>query len=421
MKYVLLTLTVTMFFAAFACAHTEVKVEDGLVKVTTSAGDKLVHPGQKASFKTGQNPDVRIDDPIVDDAIVLYKIAKQEREDTDIKYTLTSIQSFVIENTGKARGAFATDFPNNASAASNMCLLGETLITNEKKYYSLDGMLLDYQKDEVAPYKGYYYVNFPEPVPAGESFEFVSTFEMDVRLDSLKKDDYYEFTAGDGSPHSLAFYRIVLPEGAEFLECTGNVDLLKVDSHYGRVGLTIKGHKSDSGSHYTIKFNLNDDLLAKPEDDAVDYEEVAMTYNAFEKKAKEILEESGGNTLKAYDFMKEQEYQWPKGWRQMGIQLVEAGHYEQAFECFQWITDNMNRYENPYAICAIVWQGHLLDMQGKRQQAIEKYELALATMKNYGRGPIRHDQWGIVLSRKWIQKRMTDPFTENMMGKPAGS
>ena len=415
MKYFLVTTAVSIAFMSIACGYTEVIVEDGLVKVSTTAGEKLVHPGQKASFKFGQSPDVKIDDPIVDDAIALYKIAKQERQTSDIDYTLTSIQSFVLENNGKAHGAFAVQFPTNIT--SDICILGETIITDEQRYYSLEGELLDYQIDQIAPYRGYYYVNFPEPVPAGKSFEFISTFEFDIKPLTLKKDNYYELTAGEGTPNCLAYYRIVLPKGAEFLECTGNVDLIKIDSHYAKVGLTIKGRKGSSGSHYTIKYTLDDKFLEEPDDDAFDMNEAINADRALQEETKEIMSRSGGDLLKVYEFIKKQKFQWPKRLQKLGIRLVDAGYFGEALECFKKTTDNLNRYENPYGICAIAWHGHLLDMAGKRDQAIEKYNLVLKILEKYERGPTRHDQWGIVLNRKWFRDRLEIPFTQEMLKK----
>jgi tetratricopeptide (TPR) repeat protein len=417
-KMLLICAMLAMLQAVTLGQKTEVKVNDGLVRVSTEAGEQLVHPGQKACLQEGKSPDVKIDDPIVDDAIALYKIAKEERQNSDENYSLISIQSYAIENNGKAHGGFVTEFTNYRDTAMDLCLLGETIMLHKKQYFSLDGRSLDFQEDKIAPNLGFYYVNYPEEVVPGDAFEFVSTFEVDVDLASLNKGDHYEFTAGEGSPNCLAYYRIVLPEGAEFLECTGDVDLLKIDSHYGRIGLTIKGHRGKSGSHYTIKFNIDDEFLEKPEDDAHNVLKMnTESHNALESEAKKILAESGGDWLKVYDFAKEKEYQWPKGLRYLGIKLIESGNYDQAYDCFQQITDIMNRHENPYALCAIIWQGHLLDMEGKRKEAIEKYQTALDILPRYGRGPKKYDQWGIVLNKVWIEARLKEPFKEEMLEK----
>lgn len=394
---------------------TEVKVNEGLVKVQTNAGEQYVHPGQIASLQAGENPNVKIDDPIVDDAIALFKIAKQERDKGETCYSLLSVQSYMLENNGQAHGALATEFTNHREYAMDLCLLGETTILDQGKAYSLDGVLLDYDIDIIAPNLGFYYLHYPCKVEPGDAFEFITTFELGIQLQSLNKGDHYEFTAGEGTPNNLAYYRLILPKGAEFLECTGNVDVLKIDSHYGRVGLTIKGHKSGNGSHYTVKFNLDDSLVEKPKKRAHDFRQLQNSQSAEKARLKKVLEESGGDWLEVYEFVIENDYRWPKGLHHVALKLVEAGHYEQALDLYRRVENNMSRIENPYSLESIIWQGHLLDMQGKRQQAIEKYQTALGVYPRYGRGCTRCDQWGILLNEDWVKERLEKPFTKEML------
>lgn len=395
---------------------TEVKVNEGLVKVQTDTGERLVHPGQIASLRQGKNPDIKIDDPLVDDAIALYEAAKKERADGGIDYSLISVQSYAIENNGKAHGAFATEFTNYRDYPMNLCLIGETFMPKENKYYGMDGQKLDFESDAIAPNLGFFYLHYPTTVKPSDAFEFVATFEMNANLSSLKKaDGHYEYTAGEGTPDSLAYYRVILPKGAEFIECRGNVDLLKVDSNYGKVGLTIKGHKSRHGSKYTIVFNIKDEYLLDAEQDALNYSNIQQMTAQFQSEIETVLAESKGDWLKVYDYVVEKDYKWVKALSQLAIQLVMSGHYEQALDIYTRIVNSMNRTENPYALTAIIWQGHLLDMQGKRQEAIEKYKTALDIYPRYARGPSCYDQWGIILNEDWVKERIRKPFTEQML------
>jgi hypothetical protein len=50
--------------------------------------------------------------------------------------------------------------------------------------------------------------------------------------------------------------------------------------------------------------------------------------------------------------------------------------------------------------CAIVWQGHLPDLLGRREEAAGKYTEALE--RDTGR-TVRHDQDGMKLDRAWVQ------------------
>ena len=408
---VLLVLQSTMFGQ-----KTEVKVNEGLVRVQTDTGEQFVHPGQIASLELGKNPDVKIDDPIVDDAIELYNIAKAERANSDVGYSLVSIQSYAIENNGKAHGAFATEFTNYRKYDMNLCLLGETFMPKEKKYYSMDGKLLDFEQDTIAPNLGFYYLHYPTMVKPGDAFEFVATFEMDAALRALKNSQgHYEYNAGEGTPNSLAYYRIILPEGAEYLECTGNIDVVKIDSHYGRVGLTIKGHKSNNGSHYKVVFDLADEYLEEPEEDALNYNDMRKLMEDFQAEIQNVMTESDGDILKVYDYVVQHDYKWVKAMAELNKQLLAKGYYTEAMDVCSRIEKGMNCKENPYALEAIIWQGHLLDMQGERDEALVKYNEALGIYPRYGRGATRHDQWGIVLNEEWVRERLETPFTKEMM------
>ncbi len=64
---------------------------------------------------------------------------------------------------------------------------------------------------------------------------------------------------------------------------------------------------------------------------------------------------------------------------------------------------------------ALVWQGHILDLQQERAKAVEKYQQALA-MDDKAAGT-RHDQWGIVLNKDWVKERLKTPFTVEMLKK----
>ncbi len=56
----------------------------------------------------------------------------------------------------------------------------------------------------------------------------------------------------------------------------------------------------------------------------------------------------------------------------------------------------------------LVWQGHLLDLVNQREEALACYQEALKH-----RAPddgVRHDQFGMVIDRAWIQERIKTPF-----------
>lgn len=54
-----------------------------------------------------------------------------------------------------------------------------------------------------------------------------------------------------------------------------------------------------------------------------------------------------------------------------------------------------------------VWEGLLLDLLGRRSEALAAYEDA---RKQPGEPTIRHDQWGMTLTKAWVEERLKTPF-----------
>lgn len=81
--------------------------------------------------------------------------------------------------------------------------------------------------------------------------------------------------------------------------------------------------------------------------------------------------------------------------------LYDVGRYLEALTVFQKM-ENVDGAEG----AALVWQGQMLDLLGKREEALTAYQKStnfdLAT---------RHDQYGIILGKKYVAKRLESPFT----------
>ncbi|MHC4552541.1 MAG: tetratricopeptide repeat protein, partial [Planctomycetota bacterium] len=121
---------------------------------------------------------------------------------------------------------------------------------------------------------------------------------------------------------------------------------------------------------------------------------------------------AGPDALQLYDDIAKSNLDDVKDWVHMGIKLVGSGYYDQAMDCF--IRGEQGGSTHSYLFCSVVWQGHLLDIQHNREKAIEKYSQALE-MNDDEIGRMRHDQWGIVLTKDWVQKRLETPFSEEML------
>ncbi|MFA6240689.1 MAG: hypothetical protein WC655_07165, partial [Candidatus Hydrogenedentales bacterium] len=90
----------------------------------------------------------------------------------------------------------------------------------------------------------------------------------------------------------------------------------------------------------------------------------------------------------------------------VGMALYDVKRYDEGLEVF-------NAYEKVATNdvergIALVWQGHLLDLLGKRQEAIAAYKKAAGLSVDQ---TIRHDQFGIGYNlREYPKERMETPF-----------
>ena len=105
----------------------------------------------------------------------------------------------------------------------------------------------------------------------------------------------------------------------------------------------------------------------------------------------------------------------PTLWMDLGLKLVGGEYWIEAMDAFS--RSEALSGDDPSRVTTVVWQGHIYDVQGERDKALAKYKEALQmVMGDYS---MRHDQWGIVINREWIENRMKDPFVPQMIGKEA--
>ena len=93
-------------------------------------------------------------------------------------------------------------------------------------------------------------------------------------------------------------------------------------------------------------------------------------------------------------------------WFKLGMVIFEGGYLDEAFTCFERIM-NLTA-PSDYIFMAKTWFGNIRDAQGKREEAISFYKIALEAAPNDSGW--RHDQFGIQSSREWIENRLKSPF-----------
>ena len=94
-------------------------------------------------------------------------------------------------------------------------------------------------------------------------------------------------------------------------------------------------------------------------------------------------------------------------WTRLGLLLYETAQYTEALDAFQTVAREAG--SSGYAApLAAVWQGHVLDLLGRREEALAAYREALK--KWPADFVLRHDQWGMKIDRKWVEDRQAIPF-----------
>ncbi len=92
----------------------------------------------------------------------------------------------------------------------------------------------------------------------------------------------------------------------------------------------------------------------------------------------------------------------------LGFALYDAQRYEDALVVFERMAKATNAEAEDRAV-AVTWQGHMLDLLGKREEAIARYREVVAMGLDWG---VRHDQYGLSYDfTPYAQERMEMPFT----------
>ena len=94
-------------------------------------------------------------------------------------------------------------------------------------------------------------------------------------------------------------------------------------------------------------------------------------------------------------------------WVKLGMALYDGKYYSEALEAFQRVGLS-EKSEAIVRFVSLVWQGQLLDLLGRRDEALDRYGRALKL--DIGGSAMRHDQYGMIINRKWAEERLKTPF-----------
>jgi len=105
------------------------------------------------------------------------------------------------------------------------------------------------------------------------------------------------------------------------------------------------------------------------------------------------------------------------GWLNLGLRLYDGGAYTEALECFER-TASLPKASDLDRFGGLVWQGHVLDLLGRREEALARYRDALKVNIGPG-GCIQHGQYGLLINRAWAEARLKMPFDRRAMSVAA--
>jgi len=91
----------------------------------------------------------------------------------------------------------------------------------------------------------------------------------------------------------------------------------------------------------------------------------------------------------------------------LGMCLYDGEHYKESLQIFRKCADFSRENKSNSLFCHLTWQGHVLDLLNRRDEALKCYEEAL---RHCGSRTVRHDQYRMRTNRDWIEQRLKEPF-----------
>lgn len=114
----------------------------------------------------------------------------------------------------------------------------------------------------------------------------------------------------------------------------------------------------------------------------------------------------GEKALEVFHRAKQENIALSRAWFSLGLTLWYQELYNEALEAFDGAIHGRGAY-TIVKYASLAWQGHILDTLGKREEAIEKYEQALAL--DIGDSYMQHS-YIVWIDNQWVRRRIQTPF-----------
>jgi len=112
---------------------------------------------------------------------------------------------------------------------------------------------------------------------------------------------------------------------------------------------------------------------------------------------------AGAAALEVYRKARELKIDDADVWAKLGLLLYDGRYYQEALAAMAQLSQG----DSEWRFMGLVWQGHVLDLLGRRAEAVASYQEAL---KVPGSPSMQHSQYHLVINKQWVQERLQTPF-----------
>ena len=115
---------------------------------------------------------------------------------------------------------------------------------------------------------------------------------------------------------------------------------------------------------------------------------------------------AGSKALEVFKKVKQAKMTDPRSWFKLALKLYDGKYYPQAIEAFRHTQQLSEKNSNDFLV-SLVWQGHISDLLGQRNKALNYYEKVLKQDSSFG---MQHSQYQMRINRDWVKERIKKPF-----------
>jgi hypothetical protein len=91
----------------------------------------------------------------------------------------------------------------------------------------------------------------------------------------------------------------------------------------------------------------------------------------------------------------------------LALLLYDGRHYEMALDVFTRLATEAQAHAKPRRLMGLVWQGLVLDLLNRREEALSRYREVLAAGDFR---PMTHSQYQLKIDRAFVEQRLEEPF-----------